>query len=115
MIIAFSSVPTLQVRLPAGDNQTSLLNIIVNIRDTLDCIAELNISSVNVLPDSAGISDLQNSSNGSTNNPIIQLLATGNQNTVGQIITSVSQEFYEMNNENIDQAVLSKLYFIINN
>ena len=112
MMIAFSPLSTFQVRLPAGNDQTSLLHIIVNIRDTLDCIIELNISSVSVLSDSAGISELinnlQSSSDGQTNNPIAQLLASGNQNTVGQILTSLSQEFNKMNNNNVDKAVSSK-------
>ena len=112
MIIGFSPISIIQVRLPAGNDQTSLLHISASIRDTLDCITELNILSISVIPDSVGISnlvnDLQSSSNVITNNPIAQLLASGNQNTVGQIIISLSQEFNKMNSECIDKAVLSK-------
>jgi hypothetical protein len=111
-IIAFSSISTFQVLLPAGDDQTSLLHLTISIRDILNCITELNISSVSVIPDSAGISNLinsvQNSPNQMTNNPIVQLLASGNQNTVGQVITSLSQAFNKMNSKSIDQAVSSK-------
>ena len=107
------------VQLPAGDDQTLLLNLIVYIRDLADCITEYNLSSITVVPDSAGINDLVNNiqslSKGLANNPIVQLLASGNQNTVGQIITSISQQFNKMNNENVNNAVSSKLYFIINN
>lgn len=103
--------------MPAGNDQTSLLHISVAIRDTLNCITEINISSVTVIPDLVEISnlinDLQSLSNRKTNNPIVQLLATGNQNTVGQLITSLSQEFNKMNSESIDKAVLSK-YEIFN-
>jgi hypothetical protein len=108
MIIAFSSISTFQVLLPAGDDQTSLLHLTISIRDTLYCLTELNISSVNVIPDSAGISNLINSLQNSTNNPIVQLLASGNQNIVGQVITSLSQAFNQMNSKSIDQAVSSK-------
>jgi hypothetical protein len=112
MIIAFSPVSTFQVRLPAGNDQTSLLNLIVQIRDVLNCITEYNMSSINVQPDLAGITSLvtslQSSSVGLTNNPIVQLLSSENQNTIGQVIASVSQEFNKMNNENIDKAVSSK-------
>ncbi len=112
MIIAFSPVPTFQVRLPAGDNQTSLLNLMINIQDTLACVTEYNISSVSVTPDTVGIAnlinDIQGSSVGATTNPIVQLLASGNQNTVGQVIASLSQQFNQMNSENLNTAVSSK-------
>ncbi len=112
MIIAFSPVPTFQVRLPAGDNQTSLLNLIINIQDTLACITVYNISSVSVTPDTVGmanlINDIQGPSGGVTTNPIVQLLASGNQNIVGQVIASLSQQFNQMNSENLNTAVSSK-------
>ena len=118
-MVAFSPASILQVRLPAGDDQTSLLNLIVYIRDLADCITEYNLSSITVVPDSAGINDLvnniQSSSKGLANNPIVQLLASGNQNIVGQIMTSVSQQFNIMNSESLDIAVSSKSYIIVNN
>ena len=46
-----------------------------------------------------------------TNNPIVQLLASGNQNTVGQVISSLSQEFNKKNTETMTNAVSSKLKF----
>ena len=101
------------MRLPSGDDQTSLLHLIVYIRDQLDCIKEFNLSSVTVQPDSIGIanlmSDIQSSPGSITTNPIVQLLAGGNQNIVGQMITSLSQQFNKMNYENIDKAVSSSL------
>jgi hypothetical protein len=120
MMIAFSSVSNFQVQLPAGDDQTSLLNLIIDIRDQLDCITEYNnISSVTVIPDSEGINDLMNniqsSSNSINNNPIVRLLASGNQNTVGQILTSLSQQFNKMNNQSFNQAVSSKSSIFIHN
>jgi hypothetical protein len=112
MMIAFSPISTFQVRLTAGNDPTFLIHITIQIRDELDCIAEFNISSISVIPDSAGITDLidsiQSLSNGLTNNPIVQLLASGNQNIVGQVITSTSQQFNQMNTKSIDQAALSK-------
>jgi hypothetical protein len=114
MIIAFSAISTFQVRFPAG---TPLLHLIISIRDTLDSIAEFNISSISVVPDSAGIADLidnlQNPSNEITNNPIVQLLAGGNQNTVGQVIISLSQQFNQMNNQSIENAVSGNLELIL--
>ncbi|CAF1253004.1 unnamed protein product [Adineta steineri] len=111
LMIAYSSVSSFQVRLPSGDNQTSLLNIAISIRDLLDCVVEVNMSSVYVIVDSVGINDLmtslQSSPNTLTNNPIVQLLSSGNQNTVGQILTAISQQFNQLNSENIDQAISS--------
>ncbi|UJR21041.1 hypothetical protein I4U23_024141 [Adineta vaga] len=109
--IAFSSISTFQVRLPAGDNQTSSVHLFVQIRDTLDCITELNISSVIVISDTEGITnlinDIQSVSNATTTNPLLQILASGNQNVVGQLITSLSQEFNKMNEANLDKALSS--------
>jgi hypothetical protein len=113
---AFSPVAIFQARLPAGDDTTSILHLVVSIRDQLDCTTEYNISSVFVTPDSAGINDLinsiQNSPNELANNPIVQLLASGNQNIVGQVITSLSQQFNKMNSQSVDKAVSSKYHFI---
>jgi len=70
------------------------------------------MSSVIVIADSVGmtnlITDIQSSSGGNTSNPIVQLLASGNQNIVGQVLTSVSQQFNRMNEEIIDRAVSSQ-------
>ncbi|CAF0758584.1 unnamed protein product [Adineta steineri] len=111
LMIAYSSVSYFQVRLPSGDNQTSLLNITISIRDLLDCVVEVNMSSVHVIVDYITTNDLltslQSSSSVLTNNLIVQLLSSGNQNIVGQIITAISQQFNQMNSENIDQAISS--------
>ncbi|CAF3707907.1 unnamed protein product [Adineta steineri] len=110
-IIAFSPEDNFQVRLPAGDNETSLLNLVVYVRDLADSVTQVNISSVNVIADTATINDLinkiTNSSSTITNNPIIRLLSSGNQNVVGQIFISLSQQFNQMNSKNIDKAISS--------
>lgn len=107
-------ISTFQVYLPLGDNQTSLIHLIIHIRDQLNCITELNISSVIVLSDSLSINnlinDIQHVSIGSNVNPIIQLLASGNQNLVGQIITSTSQQFNQINDKNTNKAISSKSF-----
>ncbi|CAF1234712.1 unnamed protein product [Adineta steineri] len=109
VMIAFSTVSTFQVRLPSGDNQTSLLNIAVNIRDLLSCGVEANMSSISVIVDTTGINDLitniQSSSGTMTNSLIVQLLSSGNQNVVGQVITAISQYSNQVNSESIDSAV----------
>lgn len=112
-MIAFSAIPIFQVRFPASNDPTGILHLTIVIRDQLDCIIELNMSSVIVVADSVGITDLindlQSSSNDITNNPIVQLLAGGNQNTVGQVITALSQQFNRMNNKTVENAASSNI------
>ena len=111
-MIAFSAVSSFQVRLPAGDNETSLVNIVIYIRDLLDCIIEVNMSSIYVIVNSDEInnliSSLEDSSSQINNNQFVRLLSSRNQNVVGQILTSLSQEFNNINTENIDNAISSK-------
>ena len=108
-IVAFSSVSTIQVRLPAGGDRTSVVNIIGIIRDGLDCITEMNLSSVVVSSDSEEITNFVVSIQSTkTNDPIVQTLSSGNQNLIGQVITSVSLEFNKINNQTIENAVASK-------
>ena len=99
-----------ELRLPAGDDNTSLIHVVARVRDQLGAIAEFNMSSVMVLPDTAAISNLinafQNSS--SNNNPLVGLLVGGNVNTVGQVISSVSQILNQINNQNVNRAISSK-------
>jgi hypothetical protein len=112
IIIAFSSISEFEVRLPSGNDNTSILNLFVQISDILDCISEYNMTSVIVTSDLLGINDLintfENSPDSLTTNPFIQLLASGNQNTVGQVLTSISQQFNKINSESLQNAVSSK-------
>jgi hypothetical protein len=106
-MVAFSPISNFQVRLPTGK-----LNLIIHIRDQLDCINETNLSSVNVVSDTTQVLDLiknlQNSSVEMTNNSIAQLLAGGDQNTFGQIIATISQDIDTINNQSFDKVVSSK-------
>ncbi|CAF4886443.1 unnamed protein product, partial [Rotaria socialis] len=109
MIIAYSSVSTVQVRLPAGADNTSLLHIVVRIRDTLNCITEYNLSSVIVLADSelinSLVNDLQTSTTNLSNHPLVQVLNSGNQNAISQVINSLSQKFNQINLGSIQSIV----------
>jgi hypothetical protein len=109
-MLAFSISPSLEIQLPASDANTSL-NLTVHIRDVLNCVAEFEMGPVNVLSDQTAIESfidaIQNLGNGSTSNPIIQALAGGNQNIVGQVVVSLSQEFNKRNKQNLEAAVAS--------
>ena len=109
-MIAFSAISTFQVRFPAVNVPTAILHLIIFFRDQLDCIGEFNMSSITVVSDSAGIADLindlQSSSNEITNNPIVQILAGGNQNAVEPVITAISQQFNQMNSKSMEKPIL---------
>lgn len=113
-MIGYSPLSTLSIRLPSNRRglQTSTVNLRVLIRDLLDCVTEVNISSVLVSPDTVAIDRLingiQSSSTGLTSNPLVQLLSSGNQNLVSQVITSVSQQINTMSTDTIDQATQSE-------
>ncbi len=109
MILGFTTQSTFQLRLPAGDDNSSFLNISVRIRDTLDCVTGYNVQTIMVLPDSTGIATLidavQQPGDEANSNPLVQLLASGNQNTVGQVLTSLSQVFTKTSSQNVASAV----------
>jgi hypothetical protein len=117
LMLAFSMGEILQIRLPAGDDRTSMLNITVEIRDVLKCVKEYDMEPVFVTSDSTSINTLidvlKNPANISGNNPLLQALASGNQNTVGQAVTSLSQEFNKINRQNLATAVASMNHIFI--
>ena len=112
LIIGFSNIPTFQVRLPGEYENTSILNLVIYIRDTFDCVTEFNMSSAIIRSDPDSIPRLINNLKGSgsniNSNPFIRALYGGNQNILGQIIISLSQQFNKINLENINNAVSSK-------
>ncbi|UJR16137.1 hypothetical protein I4U23_003048 [Adineta vaga] len=105
-IIGFSSLSSFNVRLPCGggDDNTSLLHLNVIVRDRLNCVTEINITSVIVTTDASMIDNLV-SILGNPTNPIVQLLSSGNQNIVGQILISLSQQFNKINAQLLDSAI----------
>ena len=106
-MLAFSLVSNTELLLPATNDNTSLLNIVAYIRDKYDCITEFNMSSVFVELDFTDIITTQNS----TNKTFVQMLAGGNQNTISQVVTSVSRQFNKINNQAIETAVASKYFY----
>ena len=114
-LIAFSSISAFQVQLPRGEDPTFSLQLIVYIRDSLGSITEHNLTSVVVFADPSVvtdlINDLQYSPDQLQNHPSIRSLLTQNQNRVGQVITSLSQQLNQLNNEQIDLAASSSCIF----
>ena len=112
MIIARTTQSTFQLRLPARVDSTSVIHLVAHIQDSFGSVTESPLPSVSVRPNFTAIEDLINkleqSNSPSSSSPLIELLITGDQNTVGQIITSISQILNEMNKEIIQAASLSK-------
>ena len=112
-MVAFTPAPHYHLRLPAGSDNTSSVRVTVQIRDTLNCITQYNLTPTLVVPDTSAINSLVDAFQTTTatainNNPIIQLLAGGSSNTVAQILTSLSQVFNEMNTRSVQCAVSSE-------
>lgn len=111
LLIAFSSSSTFDVQLSAGQQPNSSVRLLVSIRDSCSCVTEWSLPSISVRADSKATSDLwndlQRSRQALTTNPLVQLLSSGNQNTVGQVITSLSQQFNQINDDNLQNAIAS--------
>ncbi|CAF3720614.1 unnamed protein product [Rotaria sp. Silwood1] len=110
VMLAFTTISTLDIKLPAGDNNSSSLNITVHIRDTLNCVKEFHIEEpIVVILDEISINTfiniIQNIDNKKTNDPIRQALASGNQNIVIQTVTIVSQELNKRNKHELEIAI----------
>jgi hypothetical protein len=110
LVLASTPESSIQLRLPAGNAGPSSVNIIIYILDILNAVAEFDIYSVNVVPDLEATTTLINALQPSSlttinSNPTIKLLASGNPNTIGQVLTSVSQVLNGINQQNIETAV----------
>ena len=67
----------------------------VVIRDKRDCVTECNLTSIVVQPDWTLLTDLLTSPTQS----LPALLSAADQNTLGQVISSVSQQMNEQNGQ----------------
>ena len=110
-IVAFSSLSSFQVRLATDAETETVVNLTVHIRDQRDCITAYNLSSVVISPDLVGMTDLidrvLNVSQTLPSNAFVQLLTSGNQNLVGQLITSFSQQLNRINRQALTNLLLS--------
>ena len=101
-LIAFSSIPIFEVYLPATVGSISLL---ISIRDRRDCVTEwTNLSSTSVQSDF----NLEDSFDDFITNPFVRLLINGNQNLIGQVISSLFHYLNQLNTKNVHQAMSSE-------
>ena len=89
-IIAFSPISSFQVRLPIGFH----VDLFVEIRDILNGITRFNLSSVIVQWEPMDL----------TEKSFSDLLSSGNQNTIGQVINSINDELNRRYNQLIDKS-----------
>jgi hypothetical protein len=110
-LIAFSGVSDFDVRLSAAatSNSSSVLDLFVVIRDTLDCTQQFNLTSVHVWVDESSVDALldalQRSPVDMNKDPLVQLLSRANQNLVSQLITSIADRFSQIDRDNIAAAL----------
>ena len=93
----------------------------MTIRDQMDCVRQVDLPAVVVrvdsdeidrfllsLQSSIAVADTSMSSSTQNNNPLVQILSSGNQNAVGQILGSLSQQFNEVNTQALQTAADSE-------
>jgi hypothetical protein len=109
--IGFSSVSEFDVYLPTSDN----LRLMILIRDRRDYLTEwTNLSRVIVQVETNAFDDLLQSPNGlSASNPFLQVLSSPNQNRVGQVLSSLSQQINRADQDNLQTAVSSSYSLVI--
>lgn len=95
MLIAFSTSPLFDIYLPIGS-----FHFFVSIRDKQLTATEYNLTSVLVQSDRTTIQDL-------SKNLSLAILAFGNQNTIAQIVTSISQDLNQANDDMMNDPVSS--------
>ena len=109
-MLAFSAVSDFSIRLPSPDLNQTRLNLVVTVRDTLDCVVSVNLSMVVVSVDVSSITELvdqvSNSNNAVNGNSLVRLLSSGNQNSVAQLITSLSQYFNQIDRQSTDDTAV---------
>ena len=118
-MLAYTSAALTHVRLPPGDPSTTLVYIMVQIRDTLNSGTNYPLTPVSVVPDTHELKTLidvlhQKDHFVTNRNLNIRKLAGKNLNTVGQILTSISEVFSRINSKSIDNAAARKFTYIIN-
>lgn len=108
MILGQSYESRTQLRLPSSIDPSTTFHLIVVIRDTFDLSTEFSLPSVNIHPDYVTISNfIDHFQTMDENDTIRRLLNNSDKNIVGQLITSISELFNEINEEIITVAIQS--------
>jgi len=107
-MLGYTNESIYQLKLPGSIDKTVSLHIIVHIRDRFDCVTDFNLSLVTVSADLRLITQLIDN----LQEPIIELLSNANdENTIGQIVTSISHLINQLDNQLMHSALSSKEFY----
>jgi hypothetical protein len=114
IMLAATAAPRFKLRLPAGDSNISLVNILVEIKDTLNCVTQQRLTTPVIVTANKDeierlVNDLQQPITEDNDiNKIFGLPDDSGQNMIEQVLKSFLQEINEMNNHNLEIAIASK-------
>ncbi|CAF3373773.1 unnamed protein product [Rotaria sp. Silwood1] len=118
-ILGYTIIPTIQVLLPANGNDKTMIHVIARIRDMYGCMTEIDLPTVSIVFDMATTNNLINDvvtipinlvNNTQLNsNPIVIMLAGGNQNRVSQVLISQVQALNAMSLKIFQTAVAGNI------
>lgn len=103
--------------LPPGDDNTSSLFVTVQVRDTLNCVAEFNLSKVFVTPDREAIKEFIDRITRDTDTPtnelldsnsLFRLLNDSNPAATARIVTTISETVNKISNNDVKSILHSK-------
>ncbi|CAF4665152.1 unnamed protein product [Rotaria sp. Silwood1] len=118
-ILGYTIIPTIQVLLPANGNDKTMIHVIARIRDMYGCMTEIDLPTVSIVFDMATTNNLINDvvtipinlvNNTQLNsNPIVIMLAGGNQNRVSQVLIAQVQALNAMSLKIFQTAVAGNI------
>ena len=108
IMLGFSFASDFWVQLLSSNSNTSLLHLVVYIRDTLGSVTEYNLSSIVVGPHRALVDRLENFTRGINDSFLLSRLNSGNQNMLSQLITSVSHQLNQLTDQMVDTLIASR-------
>lgn len=114
MMLTSTAAQVFQLRLIAGDSNTSLVHILVEIEDTLNCMTPYKLQpAVVVTPDKDAIENLINTfqqtiTKDNDTNEIFNLTDDSSQHMIRQVLNSLSQGMNVLNSDNVADAIASK-------
>ena len=106
-MLGYTTLNTFQVRIAIDDLNSSLVQLVVYVRDEFNSVTELNFSAVFIESDMNNIVSLMTTIQSGIINfsdPLIQILYGGNQNDVCQILTSLGQTLNVLAEQNLELA-----------
>ncbi len=100
-MLGFTNQSIYHLRLPSSIHEKTSLQILVQIQDTLGSVTEFNLSSIIVFTNLSTFLEVQHLMNKS----ILQLFESDDQNTIGQIVISISNILNELHDQNIETII----------